>query len=128
VDDSIVRGTTSKKIVQMIFEAGAKEVHFLVSSPPVRYPDFYGIDTPRQRDLIASHMDVEAMRQFLGATSLSFLSYDGMMKATGLPESSFCTSCFTGKYPIDLRERMNEVQILPMPSVYFAGNGVTSGK
>ena len=128
VDDSIVRGTTSKKIVQMIFDAGAAEVHFLVSSPPVKYPDFYGIDTPRQRDLIASHMSVEDMRQFLGATSLSFLSYDGMIKATGLPESSFCTSCFTGVYPIDLHERQKEVEMTPTPSSYVAGNGVKSGK
>ena len=128
VDDSIVRGTTSKKIVQMIFEAGATEVHFLVSSPPVRYPDFYGIDTPRQRDLIASHMSVEDMRQFLGATSLTFLSFDGMIRATGLPETSFCTSCFTGKYPIDLHERMNEVKLTPMPVSYVAGSGVKATK
>lgn len=124
VDDSIVRGTTSKKIVQMLFEAGAKEVHFLVSSPPVKYPDFYGIDTPKQKDLIASHMSVEEMRQYLGATSLSFLSYGGMIAATGLPRDSFCTSCFDGVYPIDLKERANEVVKLQDASCTIAGSGV----
>ncbi|MDO8514033.1 MAG: amidophosphoribosyltransferase [bacterium] len=109
-DDSIVRGTTSRQIVKMLFEAGAKEVHFLVASPPVKYPDFYGIDTPRQSDLIAATKSVEEMQAYLGATSLRFLSYEGMIKATGLPEGRFCTSCFTGVYPIDIKERAKEVK------------------
>jgi len=109
VDDSLVRGTTSRQIVKMLFEAGAKEVHFLVSSPPVKFPDFYGIDLPRQSDLLASSRSIEEMNKYLGSTSLNFLSYDGMIEATGLSESLFCTACFTGKYPIDLRERNNEV-------------------
>jgi amidophosphoribosyltransferase len=109
MDDSIVRGTTSKQIVKMLFEAGAKEVHFLVSSPPVKFPDFYGIDTPRQQDLIASHKSVAEIREFLGATSLYYLSLAGLIKATGLDENLFCTSCFTGRYPIDLKERAKEV-------------------
>lgn len=109
MDDSIVRGTTSRQIVKMMFEAGAKEVHFLVSSPPVKFPDFYGIDTPRQQDLIASHKSVAETREFLGATSLYYLSLDGLIKATGLDENLFCTSCFTGRYPIDLKERAKEV-------------------
>ncbi|OGG56279.1 hypothetical protein A3D71_01815 [Candidatus Kaiserbacteria bacterium RIFCSPHIGHO2_02_FULL_55_20] len=108
-DDSIVRGTTSRQIVKMLFEAGAKEVHFLVASPPVKYPDFYGIDTPQQKNLIAATKSVAEMREYLGATSLRFLSYEGMIAATGLPENQFCTSCFTGVYPIDIGERAKEV-------------------
>lgn len=109
IDDSIVRGTTSRQIVKMLFEAGAKEVHFLVSSPPVKFPDFYGIDLPKQSDLIASKKTIEEMSEYLGSTSLNFLSYKGMIKCTGLDESLFCTACFSGKYPIDLRERKKEV-------------------
>ena len=109
VDDSIVRGTTSRQIVKMLFETGAKEVHFVISSPPVKYPDFYGIDLPKQDDLLASKMTIEEMNHYLGSTSLNFLSYDGMIESTGLNESLFCTSCFNGKYPIDLKERKDEV-------------------
>ncbi len=109
IDDSLVRGTTSRQIVKILFETGAKEVHFLVSSPPVRFPDFYGIDLPRQKDLLAFKKTVEEMNTYLGSTSLRFLSYKGMIKATGLPESTFCTSCFTGEYPIDLREKASEI-------------------
>ena len=109
IDDSIVRGTTSKQIVKMLFETGAKEVHFLVSSPPVKFPDFYGIDIPNQKKLLAFTKSVEEMNSYLGSTSLSFLSYDGMIKATGIPESSFCTACFSGKYPIDINERKCDV-------------------
>jgi amidophosphoribosyltransferase len=109
IDDSIVRGTTSKQIVKMLFETGAKEVHFLVSSPPVIYPDFYGIDLPRQKDLLAAGKTIKQMNKYLGSTSLHFLSYDGMIKATGLKESIFCTSCFTGKYPINIKGRKKEI-------------------
>ncbi len=109
IDDSLVRGTTSRQIVKILFETGAKEVHFLVSSPPVRFPDFYGIDLPRQKDLLAFKRTVEEMNTYLGSTSLRFLSYKGMIKATGLPESTFCTSCFTGEYPIDLKEKAAEI-------------------
>lgn len=108
-DDSIVRGTTSQQIVKMVFEAGAKEVHFLVASPPVKFPDFYGIDTPRQADLIAATKSVEEIQKYLGATSLRYLSYEGMIRATGIPEDQFCTSCFTGIYPIDIKERAQEI-------------------
>ena len=110
MDDSIVRGTTSRQIVKMLFEAGAKEVHMLISSPPVKYPDFYGIDTPKQKDLIAAHKTVEEIRSYLGATSLYFLSLDGLIKSTGLPKDNFCSSCFTGEYPIDLGEKKTDVK------------------
>ncbi len=108
IDDSIVRGTTSRQIVKMLFEAGATEVHFLVGSPPVKFPDFYGIDTPEQVDLIGSQKTIKEICEYLGATSLSFLSVDGMVKATGLPKERFSLSAFTGEYPIDLFDRENE--------------------
>ena len=113
-DDSIVRGTTSKQIVAMLFDAGAAEVHFLVASAPVRYPDFYGIDTPRQRELIAANKSVEEIRTYLGATSLRFLSYEGMIAATGIAENQLCTSCFTGIYPIDIGDHMREIVRPPL--------------
>lgn len=110
MDDSIVRGTTSRQIVKMLFETGAKEVHMLISSPPVKYPDFYGIDTPQQKDLISAHKNVEEVRAYLGANTLYFLSLDGLIKSTGLDKNLFCTSCFTGEYPIDLGERKADVK------------------
>lgn len=118
VDDSIVRGTTSRQIVQMLFEAGAKEVNFLVSSPPVRFPDFYGIDTPDQKDLIGAQKTPEEICEFLGATRLHFLSLDGLIRATGVAPELFSTSCFTGEYPIDIKERAKEVQQLPTAKLF----------
>ena len=109
IDDSIVRGNTCRKLVKTLFKAGAKEVHLLVSSPPVKFPDFYGIDTPKQKELIASHMTIEQIRKFIGATSLYFLSLDGLVKSIGLPKNHLSISLFTGEYPIDLKERLIEV-------------------
>ncbi|MEK7613821.1 MAG: amidophosphoribosyltransferase [Patescibacteria group bacterium] len=114
VDDSIVRGTTSRTLISMLYGAGAKKITMLISSPPVAYPDFYGIDTPKQKDLLAyQEKSVEGMRTFLGVDELYFLSYAGLIRSTGLPESSFCTSCFTGNYPIDIGELSNTVHTLP---------------
>ncbi len=110
IDDSVVRGTTSASLVKSIFTSGAKEVHFLVSSPPVQYPDFYGIDTPAQKNLIAADKSVEEIRKFLGATSLGYLSLTGLLQAIGLPRDQFNTSCFAGEYTIDLKERKSEVK------------------
>lgn len=109
IDDSIVRGTTIKKIVKMVRNNGAKEVHILSSCPPVKYPDFYGIDTPFQKDLIAAQMSVSEIEKFIGADSLHFLSYKGLIKATELSENVFCTSCFTGIYPIDIGEHAKHI-------------------
>ena len=109
IDDSIVRGTTSRQIVKMLFDTGAREVHFVVSSPPVKFPDFYGIDTPKQSALLAATKTVLEMQQFLGATTLQFLSYQGLIDSVGVLESHLNTSCFTGVYPIDLKERTKEV-------------------
>lgn len=110
IDDSIVRGTTSKKIVAMVRKAGATKVHLLISSPPVLYPDFYGINTPRQSDLLAAKMTHQELVDFTGADSVRYLSYDGMIKATGLPESALCTSCFSGVYPVDIGPRAKSVK------------------
>ena len=100
IDDSIVRGTTSKKIVAMVRAAGAKAVHVLASSPPVRYPDYYGINTPSSSELVAAHCTQEQICDLIGADTVGFLSLPGMIAATGLPENSLNTSCFTGIYPL----------------------------
>lgn len=102
IDDSIVRGTTLRALVKMLRNTGAHKVHVLSSCPPVRFPDFYGIDTPSQRELIASFKSTAEIKEYIGADSLYFLSYKGLIKATGHPEEVFCTSCFTGVYPIDI--------------------------
>jgi len=104
VDDSIVRGTTSKKIVTMVRDAGATEVHFRVSSPPTTHSCFYGVDTPNTDDLLAHKMDVEQMRRFIGADSLAFISMNGLYRAMGKAERTsqapaFCDACFTRRYP-----------------------------
>ncbi|HOP08096.1 MAG TPA: amidophosphoribosyltransferase [candidate division Zixibacteria bacterium] len=100
VDDSIVRGTTSKKMVKMIREAGAKEVHFRVSSPPIIAPCYYGIDMPTKEELIASRQSVEEIEKYLGADSLRYLSLEGMLSMSSLPDTTFCSSCFSGDYPV----------------------------
>ncbi len=118
VDDSIVRGTTQRKVVAMLFNAGAREVHVMISCPPVRYPDFYGINTPDPSELISARMSVEQTREYIGATSLNFLSFDGMINATGFPASRFSSSCFDGIYPIAIGSRAKQVLALPdMPPV-----------
>lgn len=109
IDDSIVRGTTSGPLVKMLREAGAREVHMKISSPPVLYPDFYGIDVPDQSKLIAAKFGLAQIREHIGVDSLQYLSYDGMIKAVGLPEELFNTSFFTGIYPIDIREKASSV-------------------
>lgn len=99
VDDSIVRGTTSKKIVQMVREAGATEVHMRISCPPTAHSCYYGVDTPHRRDLIASHKTNQEVCEYIGADSLGYLSLAGMLEAIGIDEGSSCAACWTGKYP-----------------------------
>jgi amidophosphoribosyltransferase len=101
VDDSIVRGTTSRKIVRMVRAAGAREVHMRISCPPTVSPCFYGIDTPRRSELIAATHTLEEIRKYLDADSLSYLSLDGLLSAVGNGANSYCTSCYTGVYPIE---------------------------
>jgi amidophosphoribosyltransferase len=110
IDDSVVRGTTSKKIVQLMYDAGAREVHLRISSPPIAHPDYYGIDTPRKTDLLAANHDLESMRQFMGADSLAFLSVDGIYRAVGFEardarSPQFTDHCFTGEYPTELTDQ-----------------------
>jgi amidophosphoribosyltransferase len=110
IDDSIVRGTTSVKIVQMMREAGASEVHFRIASPPITHPDYYGIDTPEQDKLLAATHDLEGMRKFIGADSLAFLSVEGIYRAMGEKgrdpvRPQFTDHCFTGEYPTPLTDR-----------------------
>ena len=99
VDDSIVRGTTSRKLVRLLRRAGASEVHFRVGSPPVTHPCFYGIDTPSRRELIGALKTVDEIRQYLGVDSLGYISLEGMLSCEGSPQN-FCTACFTGNYPV----------------------------
>lgn len=99
VDDSIVRGTTSKKIVEMIRHAGAREVHMRISCPPTAHSCYYGVDTPHRQDLIASRMTVEDIRQYIGVDTLGYLSLEGMLDAIGLDTAKTCSACWTGKYP-----------------------------
>jgi len=104
VDDSLVRGTTSRELVQMIRQAGAKEVHFRVASAPITGPCYYGIDTPTKSELIASSHSLEEIRQHLGVDSLGYLSLDGMKRAAGGNSDEFCDACFSGHYPTAIPE------------------------
>jgi amidophosphoribosyltransferase len=99
IDDSIVRGTTSKKIVRMVREAGAKEIHVRISCPPTISPCYYGVDTPNKSELIAANYSVEGIRDFIGADSLGYLSLDGMQTATGLKADESCVACWSARYP-----------------------------
>jgi amidophosphoribosyltransferase len=113
VDDSIVRGTTSVKIVQMMYEAGAAEVHMRISSPPIKFADYYGIDTPEEKTLLAATHTLEEMRKFIGVTSLAFLSVDGIYRAVGHEKRNnaqpqFTDHCFTGEYPTRLTDLIGE--------------------
>jgi amidophosphoribosyltransferase len=100
VDDSIVRGTTTRQIVALLRQAGAAEIHLRISAPPIYHPCFYGIDTQIERELIASRLDVEGIREFLGADSLAYLSIGGVLDALDLPRERFCFACFDGQYPV----------------------------
>jgi amidophosphoribosyltransferase len=100
VDDSIVRGTTSRKIVKMVRAAGAKEVHVRISCPPTISPCFYGIDTPRRSELIAATHSLEEITTYLDADSVAYLSLEGLLSAVGSERNSYCSSCYTGRYPV----------------------------
>jgi len=110
VDDSVVRGTTSEKIVRMMYDAGAKEVHMRVASPPIKFPDYYGIDTPNQDSLLAATHTLEEMREIMGVNTLAFLSVDGLYKSMGCEgrdpiNPQFTDHCFTGDYPTSLTDK-----------------------
>ncbi len=116
VDDTIVRGSTTRKLVAMLFEAGALEVHLRVSAPPVVSPCFYGIDMADQGQLIAAGRPVEEVRERLGATSLAYLSLDGLQEATGLPANRFCRACLTGEYPTPIPADLRMAKLRFEPS------------
>ena len=111
VEDSIIRATTSKMRIKTLREAGAWEIHMVISCPPHRYPCFYGIDFSTEGELIASQHSVEEIKNFIGLDSLCYLSLPGMLEATGLPEDSFCLACFNGKYPVQPKEGFSKLYL-----------------
>lgn len=117
VDDSVVRGTTSVKIMQMVRDAGATEVHFRIASPPTAWPCFYGVDTPERSKLLASHMTLEEMRKHIDVDSLAFVSFDGLYRACGEAARNdaapqYCDACFTGQYPVEPADAIERGEIL----------------
>ena len=108
VDDSIVRGNTQRAIVRMLREAGAREIHVRISSPPVKWPCYYGIDFATKAELIANGLEVEEIRRSIGADSLGYVSIDGLISATQVPSERLCSACFTGEYPMRIPEDMSE--------------------
>ena len=111
IDDSIVRGTTSRKIVKMVRHAGAKEVHVLISSPPTSYPCYYGIDTPTRKELISSSHTLDEITRYITADSLGYLSREGLLTAVGGNDNSYCRACFSGDYPIAFPKLKPEPQL-----------------
>ncbi len=111
VDDSIVRGTTTPKVVNLLRRAGAKEVHMRICAPPIRYPCFFGVDMATRRELIAAHKSVEEIRDFIGADSLGYMSLDGLIQSVNLPKDIFCTACFTGDYPVPVQLEMDKLAL-----------------
>jgi amidophosphoribosyltransferase len=101
IDDSLVRGTTSKQIINLIRQAGAKEVHMRIASPPTISPCYYGVDTPQKKQLIAAQSSCDEICDFIGADSLKYLSIEGMLESLG-EKQGYCAACFTGKYPTEL--------------------------
>ncbi|MGH2729773.1 MAG: amidophosphoribosyltransferase, partial [Actinomycetota bacterium] len=124
IDDSIVRGNTTRSIVAMLREAGAREVHMRISSPPIKWPCFYGIDFPDRDELPASRLDVEGMRDLIGADSLAHLSLEGMLASTQIPPDEFCTACFSSHYPVPIpTHELRSKHVLERPS---SGSGLSA--
>jgi amidophosphoribosyltransferase len=115
VDDSIVRGTTTRAMVAMLREAGAREIHLRISSPPYRWPCFYGLDTGARTELVAADLEVGEICDYIGADSLAYLSLDALKKATGVPGAGFCDACLTGNYPVPVSPRLSKT-VLEQPS------------
>jgi amidophosphoribosyltransferase len=114
VEDSLVRGTTLRKVIPMLRQAGAREIHMRIAAPPTTHSCFYGIDTPTREELLASHQSIEEIRRFIGADSLGYLSLEGLYSFDGHPSGGFCDACFTGKYPVEVPEGPRPRQ-LPLP-------------
>jgi amidophosphoribosyltransferase len=116
VDDSIVRGTTTPKVVSMLKKAGAKEVHLRICSPPIRHPCFFGVDMATRWELIAAQKTVAEIRDAIGADSLGYISINGLIESVGLPKDYFCLACFTGDYPIPVQLEMDKLALEAIPS------------
>jgi len=116
VDDSIVRGTTTPKVVDILRRAGAKEVHMRICAPPIRYPCFFGVDMATQRELIAAQKTVPEIRDLIGADSLGYLSVAGLVKAVALPRDIFCMACFVGDYPMPVQLEMDKLALETTPT------------
>jgi amidophosphoribosyltransferase len=108
VDDSIVRGTTTRAMVGMLRESGATEVHLRVSSPPYKWPCYYGMDTGQRGELLAANMSIEEIRDYLNVDTLAYLSLDRLIEATGAVGAGFCTACLTGQYPVPIPEVLHK--------------------
>ena len=116
IDDSIVRGTTSRKIVRMMRENGASEVHLRISSPPTAWPCYYGIDTPRRKELIAARQSLDEIRAFVEADSLAFISLEGLLASLSNPADGYCTACWSGRYPVAIRPGdTRQAELFPQP-------------
>ena len=111
VDDSIVRGTTTPKVISLLRKAGASEVHMCICAPPIRHPCFFGVDMASRQELIAAQKEVPQIAEAIGADSLSFLSVDGLIRAVGLPRELFCLACFTGDYPVPVQLEMDKLAL-----------------
>ena len=116
VDDSIVRGTTTPQVINLLRRAGAKEVHMCICAPPIRYPCFFGVDMATRWELIAAHKTIPEIRDTLGADSLGYLSIEGLIEAVALPKDIFCLACFTGDYPIPVQLEMDKLALEALPS------------
>ena len=127
VDDSLVRGTTSFKIIKMLYDSGAKEVHMRIASPQIKFPDFYGVDTPTQEELLAANKNLEEMCDHIGAKSLNFLSIESLYKALGHSNRNeknpqFTDHYFTGDYPVRPIDYLNDNKIKKLSSLSLASN------
>jgi amidophosphoribosyltransferase len=121
VDDSIVRGTTTPRVVSLLRKAGAKEVHLRICAPPIRYPCFFGVDMATKWELIAARKTIPEIREHLGADSLGYLSVDGLIRAVDLPKDIFCLACFTGEYPIPVQIEMDKLALEALPREDLVG-------
>ncbi len=122
IDDSIVRGTTTPKVIKLLRKAGAKKVHMRICAPPIAYPCFFGVDMATRWELIAAQKSIPEIRDFIGADSLGYLSVDGLVKAVGLPKDIFCLACFTGDYPVPVQMEMDKLGLEATPAELASGD------
>ena len=127
IDDSLVRGTTSHKIVKMLYDAGAKEIHVRIASPEIKYPDFYGVDMPTKEELLAANKSVNEICDYIGAKSLRFLSIDGLYKAMGYEKRNntypqLTDHYFTGDYPVEIIDELGENKITQLSLLSTGSN------